>query len=229
MPEILVIQNTKIEGIGLIGELLKKDGFGVKTILAKNEDVPDIRPDAIIILGAPESANDDLSYLKKELELIRDAVKKNIPVLGICLGSLLIAKAFGAKVYQGPKKEIGFYNDIEFDNSEKSKMFSGMTCPALVFHWHGDTFDLPENAIRLAHSKDYQNQAIKIGSAVGVQFHLEVDEPTIKLWLEKSRKELDNTPYIDPVMIEKQIPQYINTIKNNLEIFYKNFKSEFNL
>jgi GMP synthase-like glutamine amidotransferase len=229
MPEILVIQNTKIEGIGLLGELLKKDGFGVKTILAKNEDVPDIRPDAIIILGAPESANDDLSYLKKELELIRDAVKKNIPVLGICLGSQLIAKAFGAKVYQGPKKEIGFYNDIEFDNSEKSKMFSGMTCPALVFHWHGDTFDLPENAIRLAHSKDYQNQAIKIGSAVGVQFHLEVDEPTIKLWLEKSRKELDNTPYIDPVMIEKQIPQYINTIKNNLEIFYKNFKSEFNL
>lgn len=229
MSEILVIQNTKIEGIGSLGELLKKDGFEIKTVIAKNETIPDTRPDAIIILGAPESANDDLPHLKKELELIRDAVKKNIPVLGICLGSQLIAKAFGAKVYRGPKKEIGFYNDVEFENIEKSKMFRGMTSPALVFHWHGDTFDLPENAIRLAHSKDYQNQAIKIGSAVGVQFHLEIDEPTIKLWLEKSRKELDNIPYIDPVMIENQIPQYINTIKNNLEIFYKNFKSEFNL
>lgn len=229
MPEILVIQNTKIEGIGLLGELLKKDGFDIKTVIAKNEAIPDTKPDAIIILGAPESANDDLPHLKKELELIRDAVKKNIPVLGICLGSQLIAKAFGAKVYRGPKKEIGFYNDIEFENTEKSKIFNGMTSPALVFHWHGDTFDLPENAIRLAHSKDYQNQAIKIGSAVGVQFHLEIDEPTIRLWLEKSRKELDNISYIDPVMIEKQIPQYINTIKNNLEIFYKNFKSEFNL
>lgn len=229
MPEILVIQNTKIEGIGLLGELLKKDGFDIKTVIAKNEAIPDTKPDAIIILGAPESANDDLPHLKKELELIRDAVKKNIPVLGICLGSQLIAKAFGAKVYKGPKKEIGFYNDVEFENIEKSKMFSGMTSPALVFHWHGDTFDLPDNAIRLAHSKDYQNQAIKIGSAVGVQFHLEIDEPTIKLWLEKSRKELDNIPYIDPVMIEKQIPQHMNTIKNNLEIFYKNFKSEFNL
>lgn len=229
MPKFLVIQNTKIEGLGVLGELLRKDGVDFKTVLAKSEEIPDIKPDGIIILGAPESANDELTYLKKELELIRKSVEKNIPVLGICLGSQLIAKAFGAKVYQGPKKEIGFYNDIEFDNSEKSKLFNGIKSPATVFHWHGDTFDLPENAIRLAHSKDYQNQAIKIGSAVGVQFHLEVDEHIVKLWLEKSRNELDNIPYIDSGLIEKQISQYINTVKNNLEIFYKNFKSEFNL
>ncbi|WP_101476598.1 type 1 glutamine amidotransferase [Candidatus Nitrosotalea bavarica] len=227
MLKFLVIQNTKIEGLGVLGELLKKDGIDFKTVLAKSEEIPDIKPDAIIILGAPESANDDLPYLKKELELIRKSVEKNIPVLGICLGSQLIAKAFGAKVYKGPKKEIGFYNDIEFDAG--SKLFNGIKSPATVFHWHGDTFDLPKNAIRLAHSKDYQNQAIKIGSAIGVQFHLEVDEPTIKLWIEKSRKELDNTPYIDPILIEKQIPQHIKTVRNNLEIFYKNFKSEFNL
>ena len=226
---ILVIQNTKNEGIGILGDLLKKDGFEIKTVLAKSEEIPDVKPDAIIILGAPGSANDDLPYLKKELELIRDAVKKNIPVLGICLGSQLIAKAFGARVYKGPKKEIGFYNDVEFDNIEKSKIFSGIKSPALVFHWHGDTFDLPENATRLAHSKDYQNQAIKIGSAVGVQFHLEVDEPTIKLWLEKSRDELSKVSYIDPTFIEKQIPSNIGIVKENLETFYKNFKSEFNL
>ena len=226
---ILVIQNTKIEGIGMLEDLLKKDSFEIKTVLAKSEEIPDVKPDAIIILGAPESANDDLPHLKKELELIRDAVKKNIPVLGICLGSQLIAKAFGARVYKGTKKEIGFYNDVEFDNIEKSKIFSGIKSPALVFHWHGDTFDLPENAIRLAHSKDYQNQAIMIGSAVGVQFHLEVDEPTIKLWLEKSRDELEKVSYIDPTSIEKQIPSNIGIVKSNLETFYKNFKSEFNL
>ena len=228
MKEVLIIQNTGIEGIGVLGDLLKADGCITRTILAQKEKIPDIKPDAIIILGAPESANDDLSYLKKELELIREAVKKEIPVLGICLGAQLIAKAFGARVYKGTKKEIGFYNDIEFDNT-KSRIFKGIKSPALVFHWHGDTFDLPENAIRLAHSKDYENQAIKIGSAVGIQFHLEVDEPTVKLWIEKSRKELENSPYIDPVLIEKQIPQHIQTVRNNLEIFYKNFKSEFNL
>jgi len=228
MKEILIIQNTGIEGIGILGDLLKADGFNTRTILAQKEKIPDMKPDAIIILGAPESANDDLPYLKKEIELIREAVKKEIPVLGICLGAQLIAKAFGARVYKGTKKEIGFYNDIEFDNT-KSSIFKGIKSPALVFHWHGDTFDLPENAIRLAHSKDYENQAIKIGSAVGIQFHLEVDEPTIKLWIEKSRIELENSPYNDPVLIEKQIPQHIQTVKKNLETFYKNFKSEFNL
>lgn len=229
MSEFLVIQNTRIEGIGTLGELLKADGFGIKTILAKNEKIPEVKQDAIIILGAPESANDDLPYLKQEMDLIQDSVKKEIPVLGICLGSQLIAKAFGARVYKGPKKEIGFYEDVEFDNRTRSNLFNGINGPSLVFHWHGDTFDLPEGAIRLAHSKDYQNQAIKIGSAVGIQFHLEVDEPTIKLWLEKSSEELSKIPYVSADAIKKQIPQKIGTIRNNLEIFYKNFKSEFSL
>ena len=229
MSEVLVIQNTEIEGIGVLGDLIKKDGFSIKTIHAKNQIIPNSQPSSIIILGSPASANDDLPYLKKELELIREAVKNDIPVLGICLGSQLIAKAFGAPVYKGTKTEIGFYNDIEFDNTSQSKIFNKIKSPALVFHWHGDTFDLPKNATRLAHSKNYPNQAIKIGSAVGVQFHLEIDEATIKLWLEKSKKELQEIPHIDPVSIEKQIPQSIEIVKNNLEIFYKNFKSEFNL
>ena len=70
MSEFLVIQNTRIEGIGTLGELLKADGFGIKTILAKNEKIPEVKQDAIIILGAPESANDDLPYLKQEMDLI---------------------------------------------------------------------------------------------------------------------------------------------------------------
>jgi GMP synthase-like glutamine amidotransferase len=163
MSEFLIIQNTKIEGIGTLGGLLKADGFGTKTVLAKNEKIPEAGYDAVIVLGAPESANDDLPYLKQEMKLIHNSVKKEIPVLGICLGSQLIAKAFDARVYQGPRKEIGFYEDIEFDNISQSKLFNGIKSPSLVFHWHGDTFDLPKNAVRLAHSRDYQNQAIKIG------------------------------------------------------------------
>lgn len=228
MSEVLVIQNTKVEGIGTLGDLLKADGCRIKTVLAKSEKIPETKHDAVIILGAPESANDDLIYLKQEMELIRTSVKKEIPVLGICLGSQLIAKAFGARVYKGSKKEIGFYEDVEFVNTDQSKLFNGIKSPSLVFHWHGDTFELPEDAIRLAHSKDYQNQAIKIGSAVGIQFHLEIDEPTIKLWLEKSSEELASVSYIQPDVIKKQIPEKIRTIKDTLEIFYKNFKSEFN-
>lgn len=229
MSEFLVIQNTKIEGIGMLGDLLESDGFSITTVLAKNEKIPETKPDAIIILGAPESANDDLPHLRQEMKLIRDSVKKDIPVLGICLGSQLIAKAFGARVYKGHQKEIGFYDDVEFDNVSQSKIFGGVKSPSLVFHWHGDTFDLPENAIRLAHSKQYQNQALKIGSAVGIQFHLEVDGPTIELWLEKSKEELTTVPYIHPDIIAKQIPQKIDTVRDNLVKFYQNFKSEFHL
>ncbi|HXX06148.1 MAG TPA: type 1 glutamine amidotransferase [Candidatus Bathyarchaeia archaeon] len=229
MSEVLVIQNSRFEGLAGLEKLLQEDGFKTRIVLAKHESIPSIKPRFVIILGAPESANDDLPYLKEELNLIRDSVEKEIPVLGICLGSQLIAKAFGAKVYQGKKKEIGFYQDIEFDNESKSKLFNGIKSPALVFHWHGDTFDLPKDAIRLAHSKDYQNQAIKIGSAVGVQFHLEVDENTIRLWLEKSKEELSSLPYINPREITMKIPQNIDAIWNNLRIFYQNFKSEFNL
>lgn len=227
MSEVLVIQNSRYEGLATLGELLQSDGFKTKTIYAKKESIPSVRPHFIVILGAPESANDDLLYLKEELGMIRNAVNNNIPVLGICLGSQLIAKAFGANVYQGKKKEIGFYKDIEFDSV--SKLFQGIKSPATVFHWHGDTFDLPQNAIRLAHSKDYQNQALKVGSAVGVQFHLEVDEPTIRLWLEKSKEEISTIPYIDSKDIVKKIPQNLEAIQNNMRIFYQNFKSEFNL
>jgi GMP synthase (glutamine-hydrolysing) len=229
VANVLAIQNTRNEGIATLGKLFEEDGFSITTVLAKKEKIPSIKPRVIVILGAPESANDDLSYLKEELALIQNAVKNEIPVLGICLGSQLIAKAFGAKVYQGKRKEIGFYSDIEFDNTTKSRLFQGMPSPATVFHWHGDTFDLPDKATRLAHSKDYQNQAIKVGSAVGVQFHLEVDEPTIRLWLDKSKEELSSVPYIKPEEIIKNIPQNIDTIQNNMRTFYQNFKSEFNL
>jgi len=229
MSEVLVIQNAREEGLAALGELLYADGFKTKTILAIEEKIPSLRPPFIVIIGAPESANDDLPYLKEELKIIRNAVEEEIPVLGICLGSQLIAKAFGARVYQGNRKEIGFYQDIQFDNLSESKLFQGIKSPATVFHWHGDTFDLPSNAIRLAHSKDYENQALKIGSAVGVQFNLEVDEATIRLWLEKSKEELSTVPYIEPNQIVKRIPQNLAAIQNNMRIFYRNFKSEFNL
>ncbi len=229
MTDILVLQNSKYEGLSGLGRLLEEDGFGTKMVFAKKENIPKQHFSAAIILGAPESANDDLTYLKNEMTLIREYVEKDIPVLGICLGSQLIAKAFGARVYQGNQKEIGIYHDIEFDNQLKSGLFSGIKSPATVFHWHGDTFELPKDALRLAHSKNYQNQALQIGSAVGVQFHLEVDEETIRLWLDKSKDDLSHKPYVDPSEIIRKIPESIQEIHNNMKVFYRNFKATFNL
>ena len=146
MSDVLLVQNTRIEGSGYLGDLLKEDDFDITSVNAKHEKLPDKDFSLVVILGAPESANDDLPYLRDEQHLIRDSVEKNIPVLGICLGSQLIAKTFGGKVYSGPKKEIGFYSDLKV--SDGSGLFSGFQNPFTVFHWHGDTFDLPDGATR---------------------------------------------------------------------------------
>ena len=227
MSEVLVVQNTRTEGSGYLGELLANDGFTIHSVNAKHEKFPEKKYSLLVILGAPESVNDDLPYLQAEQKLIKKTVDDNIPVLGICLGSQLIAKTFGGKVYRGPKKEIGFYHDLKIDTD--SKLFSGFTNPFTVFHWHGDTFDLPERAVRLAHSENYQNQAFQINSAVGLQFHLEVNAEMVNLWLDKTREKLQQTPYIDPQKIRSDIDKNISIVKNNMNNFYNNFKLSFHL
>ncbi len=227
MSDVLLVQNTRIEGSGYLGDLLKNDGFGITSVNAKHEQLPKEDFSLVVILGAPESANDDLPYLLAEQQLIRDCVEKNIPVLGICLGSQLIAKAFGAKIYRGPKKEIGFYDDLKISND--SSLFSGFKNPFTVFHWHGDTFDLPGDAIRLASSEHYLNQAFQYKSAVGLQFHLEVNEDMVHLWLDNTEEKLQKIPYIDPQKIRSEISENISTVKSNMMSFYNNFKSSFDL
>ena len=227
MSDVLVVQNTRIESSGYLGELLVRDGFDITSINAKHETIPNQKFSLVVILGAPESANDDFPYLIEEQELIKNSVNNDIPVLGMCLGSQLIAKTFCAKVYKGPTKEIGFYHDLMFAND--SKLFGGFKNPFTVFHWHGDTFDLPTGATRLALSENYPNQAFQYKSAIGLQFHLEVNEQMVNLWLDKTEEKLQQITYIDPQKIRSDIDENISIVKSNMENFYKNFKSVFSL
>jgi GMP synthase (glutamine-hydrolysing) len=145
--------------------------------------------DTIVILGGPMSVYDNLPYLQKEQELIRNAMKNDTPVLGICLGSQLIAQAAGGRVYKGKKKEIGWYN-VYLTPASSNDIFRGFTDKTIrIFHWHGDTYDLPANAKILAYS-DLYPQAFRIGSAVGIQFHFEVDELLIQTWMKEYSAEL---------------------------------------
>ena len=227
MSNVLLVQNTRIEGSGYLGDLLQEDGFDIISVQAKHEKIPEEENSLVVILGAPESANENLPYLQEEQNLIRKSVENNTPVLGICLGSQLIAKTFGAKVYKGPKTEIGFFHDLVPE--AKSSLFSGFENPFTVFHWHGDTFDLPKGEIRLVHSEIYPNQAFQFQSAVGLQFHLEVNEQMVHLWLDKSKDKLQNISYIDPEKIRFDIDENISIVKTNMKNFYNNFKLSFHL
>jgi len=225
MNNVLVIQNASSEGLGLFRQLLESDGYVIETIQAKQEKIPSKRYSLLIILGAPESVNDNLGYLSNEMDLIQNYVCDNIPVLGICLGSQLIAKAFGASIYHGTKKEIGFFDDLKLENKNMSDLFTGFNNPFTAFHWHEETFTLPQNAIRLVHSSDYPNQAFKIGTAVGLQFHLEVDELMINSWLANTHHVSQN----EKEKILNDIEKNFSILKQNISIFYKNFKNEFSI
>jgi GMP synthase (glutamine-hydrolysing) len=160
------------------------DGYDIEKVNTQKDHVPTspLGYDAIVILGGPMAVYDNLAYLQKEQELIRNAIKNETPLLGICLGSQLIAQAVGGRVYKGKKKEIGWYN-VYLTPASSNDIFRGFTNKAIrIFQWHGDTYDLPANAKILAYS-DLYPQAFRIGSAVGIQFHFEVDEDLIQTWI----------------------------------------------
>lgn len=220
------MQNARTEGPGNLGRLLSGDGFDVTTVHAGRERIPGgPAGDLLVVLGGPQGANDDLQHLRGEEELIRLHAAARRPVLGVCLGSQLIARAFGAPVYRGPAAEVGFYHDLVPDG--RHALLSGFASPFSAFHWHRDTFGLPGGAARLAHSGGYANQAFLLGTAVGVQFHLEADREMINMWLDNAGA--GGMPGTDLRKIRGEIDAAIPGVESNMERFYKNFKSQFRL
>jgi len=165
----------------------------------------------LVVLGGPMNVDetDKHPYLKDEIGWIREAVGAGVPLLGICLGSQLLAKAFGAKVYAGPVKEIGWYPLELSAAAGDDRLFVGCEPALTVLQWHGDTFDLPAGAVHLAQSPLYRNQAFRIGPcAYGLQFHIEMTAEMIEDWLSESVNcgELASLDYIDPEVIRQRTP-----------------------
>ena len=155
--------------------------------------------DMLIIMGGPMSVNDDDRYpwLNSEKELIKRCRDSAKPVLGICLGAQLIASALGNRVFPGKHTEIGWF-PVEFHQGEKIiKLFPGLPPKATVFHWHGDTFDLPAGAILLCSSAITPVQAFLTDERLlALQFHLEVKPENISLMINHAGEELVSSPYI---------------------------------
>ena len=139
------------------------------------------------------SANDGekLPFIREELRLIEEALDAGVPILGICLGSQMLAKVLGAKVYPGPQKEIGWYPLWRRPEAEGDPVLGGFPPRLEMFQWHGETFDLPRGAKLLASSTQYLNQAFCYeGRAYGLQFHPEITLPMIQEWLREGGGEI---------------------------------------
>jgi GMP synthase-like glutamine amidotransferase len=181
---VLAFRHVPFEHLGLIAETLEERGISFEyQDLYQSGVVPSLDGVAgLIFMGGPMSVNDDLPYISQELDLVRLAVARNIPVLGVCLGSQLIAKALGGSVYPNPVKEIGWF-PVEFYGAVRDPLFAGLTGSEVVFHWHGETFDLPPGAALLASSDACRHQAFRVRNNVyGLQFHLEVTPEMIADW-----------------------------------------------
>jgi GMP synthase-like glutamine amidotransferase len=175
--------------------------------------------DLLIVLGGPMSVNDqtDHPWLAQEKILIQQAIAARKPVLGICLGAQLIAYSLGAQVYANPVKEIGWFAVEALPNLPKQAF--KFPAQAMVFHWHGETFDLPAGTIHLAKSAACQNQAFQYQDyVIGLQFHLETTTDTAAQIVAHCADELaeelsKDQPYIqDDAQIVALTPQYSNAV-----------------
>ncbi|MEC9375339.1 MAG: type 1 glutamine amidotransferase [Pseudomonadota bacterium] len=223
MKRILIFQHVPHETLGTFDSLIEQNGCEIHYINF-NQD-PDSKPnienyDGLIILGGPMCVDQTVKYphLLTELAAIEKAIQKQIPIFGICLGAQLIAKALGANVGSNKVKEIGWYNVNPTEEGTEDLLFKHFSGAEKVFQWHGDTFDIPDNAIHLATSSDCSNQAFRYGKNVyALQFHLEVDAAIIKQWLNTSSMARELEKYdenISAIKINSDTSAYINNSIN---------------
>ena len=215
-------QHVVHEGLGSIEEWISLSGHSLTSTRffesAKLPEISDI--DWLIIMGGPMNVHNEeqFPWLADEKKFIRHAVDAGKTVLGICLGSQLISVVLGARVYQNSEKEIGWF-DIELTSFAQScNLFFDMGSRLKVFHWHGDTFDLPEDAIHLASSAGCKNQAfIYNGKVLALQFHLETTCDSLLEMIERGRKELTTGKY---VQTEKELLKNKQLIESNRKILF---------
>ena len=189
---ILVTMHHPEEGPGTLGDFLAaKDADLVYARLYAGEPIPEGEFGAVISMGGPMNVYEELMYpwLAAETAYLKAAAAQGTPMLGICLGAQLIAKALGAEVVKSPVEEIGWRGLTLTAEGKEDPLFKGLPEDLAVFQWHGDMFRIPAGASLLATGGDCPNQAFGLGRAYGLQFHVEVTRPIVMAWCEKPEQE----------------------------------------
>ena len=220
MGSVWVFQHLAAEPPGLIADVLGEQGHDLRifrTDLGQAPNCIDGDCAALVVMGGPMGTYDGERYrwLEPELELIRGALRAGLPLMGVCLGSQLLAAAAGARVYPGQRpKEIGWDTVRLTPAGAGDRLCRHLLEPpadveATVYQWHGDTFDLPQGAARLAGSALYANQAFRIGQcAYGFQFHFEVSAETIAEWTALWPEALEAAG-VDPAAMREQTDRHM--------------------
>jgi GMP synthase-like glutamine amidotransferase len=195
------LQHVPFEGPGSIEPWLLENGVRLSTTrFYEGDSLPAVEGvDLLIVMGGPMSVNDGGAYawLEPERQFIRDAIERGKAVLGVCLGAQLIARAMGARVYANPEREIGWWPIAGVSTADTVPAWAMAGTETPVFHWHGETFDLPPGATPLARSAGCEHQAFQIGRrVVGIQFHLETTPILMRGMVSHCREELQPSRFV---------------------------------
>lgn len=209
MPTAIAIRHVAFEDLGSFAAVLARRGFDIAYRDAALDDLAaaDIAgADLLVVLGGPIGAYEDALYpfLRDELGVIERRLGAGQPVLGICLGSQLMARALGARVYPGTGKEIG-WSPLTLTDAGRRSPLAPLGAGAPVLHWHGDTFDLPKGAVHLASSERYRHQAFAWERhGLALQFHIEAEAPGLERWYIGHACEISSTPGLSVPMLRAQ-------------------------
>jgi GMP synthase-like glutamine amidotransferase len=192
MKPVAIFRASPTEGPGYFATYLGRHSIPWQLVaLDTGERVPrDARKYCgLVFMGGPMSVNDDLPWIAPALELARDAVRKDVPLLGHCLGGQLVSKALGGKVGAAPVKEIG-WGEVRVADNEVAREWLGDVQTFLSFHWHGESFSIPPGATRVMESVHCANQGFAIGKHFGMQCHVEMTEELVGSWLSAGAEEI---------------------------------------
>jgi GMP synthase-like glutamine amidotransferase len=209
---VQVFQHSSSEGLGAIEPWLRGRGAEIATtqFFAGALPPPIESIDALIVMGGAMSANDEgeLPWLRGEKRFIAQAVERGLPVLGVCLGSQLIANVLGGRVFPNANREIGWFPVLRTPDAAAHRLGACLPREAEVFHWHGETFTLPPGAVHLMRSAACENQAFAVGANVlGVQFHPEITEESAREWFDDAGDRLGTGPYVTSAEAAMKSPE----------------------
>ena len=225
MKPVRIFRHVACEGPGYLGTFLNQHNVPFEIVCIDDGiSVPKKLDDisGFVFMGGSMNVTDPLQWITEEKELIRKAIDKNIPVMGICLGAQLMSAALGGKITHDPNMEIGWHNvkaDIKNIDNEWLKELPENFTP---FHWHADTFDIPEEATVLLHSKCRMNQAFSINNSIAMQFHLEMTTEMVEEWVRLFKSDLENgTPCVQKSHeIISNLEKRIDALHQSADIFY---------
>ncbi|VAW51536.1 Glutamine amidotransferase, class I [hydrothermal vent metagenome] len=217
---VLQAQNIQINYIEAADFALKPDDL--TRIDALSEDL-------LVVLGGPISVNDGamFPFIEAEIRLLEQRIAADLPTLGICLGSQLIARAMGARVYSDKAKEIGWYDLALTEAGEQSALRYLGAKHCSMLHWHGETFDLPDDAVLLASSEICTNQAFSVGKNVlALQFHPEITQRSMEKWFIGHIGEIMSTEGVSVERLREDTRRYANQLEVQGELFFNSWLNE---